>query len=337
MGCATWNENGELVLDIYAIPPEPEDEEEFDDDEHEHTYATIDCGGECDECIALIVDGDVISWPPFHPNCDCELTEGDIEDAEYHESNLHDTVGADRNSRVDDVKWLKESLEKLGFYEPDTRAGESEGDLNPYPNQHLFDAIDKFRKFKKIKETGSVKPGHWTEVKINEALTQPKEVYEYHGATFTKPINVNPNQYAVFDGKAFTVHMGNGHTIKFDAVSGRPDNQDPKYQNVKDGGPIPAGIYVARQEEIQHITTVDAVLGMAAAIGAWPGSEVSWGESRVWLEPSKETNTHGRDDFSIHGGWFSGSNGCIDLTDQINNFIALLEFMGKDLIVKVEY
>ncbi len=59
--------------------------------------------------------------------------------------------------------------------------------------------------------------------------------------------------------------------------------------------------------------------------------------SRVWLEPSKETNTYGRDRFSIHGGWFSGSAGCIDLTSQIDNFVALFGFIGKDLIVNVQY
>ena len=55
---ATWNENGELVIDVYANPPDVgpeittdedfEDEiyEELDDNVPEHTYATIDCGGE---------------------------------------------------------------------------------------------------------------------------------------------------------------------------------------------------------------------------------------------------------------------------------------------------
>ncbi len=270
-------------------------------------------GGECEKCIALIVDGDVISGPPFHPNCDCELTEEDIEEAEYHESNLHDEIGTDRNSGPDDVKWLKESLEKLGFYNPDTRAGESAGQPNPYPNQRLFDAIDDFRKSEKIKETGSVKPGHWTEVKINEALKQPKETCEYHGATFEKPINVNPNQYAVFDGKVFTVHMGNGHTIKFAAMSGKPEYQDPKYQDVKDGGPIPEGTYVARQEELQKRDDYSFIKKYTS----WPGFYYSWGNSRVWLEPSKETNTYDRDAFSIHGGVAPGSNGCIDLTSSI--------------------
>ncbi len=334
---ATWNENGELVLDIYATQePEPEDEEEFDDDEHEHTYATIDCGGECEKCIALIVDGDVLSGPPFHPNCDCKLTDKDIKNARYYKSHLHDAVGADRNCNPDDVKWLKESLEKLDCYEPDSRAGENLGEPNPYPNQRLFDAIDKFRKLKKIKESGSVKPGHWTEIKINEALKQPKETYEYHGATFNAPININSNQYAEFDGKTLTVHVGDGHTIKFDAMSGKPEYQDPKYQDMKDGGPIPEGVYVARQEEIQHITPYGLVAGIADA-GTWPGSLYSWGSSRIRLEPSKETNTYNRGGFYVHGGWEQGSNGCIDLTSSMDEFTKWFESNGQDLIINVEY
>ena len=64
---------------------------------------------------------------------------------------------------------------------------------------------------------------------------------------------------------------------------------------------------------------------------------MSWGNSRVWLEPSKETNTYGRDNFSIHGGMWPGSAGCIDMTSNIKNFVALFEFVGKDLIVEVKY
>ncbi len=71
--------------------------------------------------------------------------------------------------------------------------------------------------------------------------------------------------------------------------------------------------------------------------GKWPGSYYSWGNSRVWLEPSKETNTYGRDNFSIHGGMWPGSAGCIDMTGQIGQFTYWLESTGKDLLVYVKY
>ena len=159
--------------------------------------------------------------------------------------------------------------------------------------------------------------------------------------TFEKPVNVKPGQYAVFDGKKFTLYENDKPIMSWDAVSGKDGYRSPEYQNLKDTGPIPEGAYVARQSELQHITLSDAVLGAPAIvgkqIGSWPGSYYSWGSSRVWLEPSKETQTYGRDDFSIHGGWNLGSAGCIDMTGQINAFTSWLESTGKDLIVHVKY
>ncbi|MDE6478470.1 MAG: hypothetical protein K2L94_04475, partial [Alphaproteobacteria bacterium] len=156
----TWNENGELVLDIYTTSPGAESEtvaEETDEDLEDefdeefegavkHTYKEIDCGGECGGCVALVVDGAVVAGPPFHPNCTCSLSAEAIADAPEHESNLGNPVGPDRNSGPRDVKWLKKALIKLGFYEPDTRAGETSDDLNEYPNQNLFDGINKFQR-----------------------------------------------------------------------------------------------------------------------------------------------------------------------------------------------
>lgn len=334
---ATWNENGELVLDIYAEPPTEETDEELEDeDESEHTYATVDCGGECGGCVALIVDGVVVSGPPFHPHCGCSLSQQDIENAESHKSNLHNEVASDRNADPRDVEWLKKSLEELDCYEPDTRAGESAGNPNPYPNQKLFNAIEKFRKLQKIKERGGVKPGHWTEVKINQELEKKERNKSIENATFEKPVNVKPGQYAVFDGKKFTLYENDKPIMSWDAVSGAKGYQSPEYQSVKDKGTIPEGTYVARQSELQHLSIKNAIIGLADR-GKWPGSSYSWGNSRVWLDPSKETNTYGRDDFSIHGGWFPGSAGCIDLTSNMDNFVALFDYMGNDLIIKVEY
>ncbi len=70
-GDATWNENGELVASIYKHPPETKDNE---NNKAKHTYKEIDCGGECGDCVALVVDGEVVSGPPFHPNCKCSLS-----------------------------------------------------------------------------------------------------------------------------------------------------------------------------------------------------------------------------------------------------------------------
>ena len=71
--------------------------------------------------------------------------------------------------------------------------------------------------------------------------------------------------------------------------------------------------------------------------GTWPGGQPSWGKSRIALEASTSTNTYGRGGFYVHGGWTAGSNGCIDLTENMADFTQWLKKHGQDLIVKVSY
>ena len=125
-------------------------------------------------------------------------------------------------------------------------------------------------------------------------------------------------------------------------MSGRPGYQSSEYQDQKSTGPIPEGTCVARQEQLQFMDLKGLIVGSAVVVkedlgGKWPGSYYSWGNSRVWLEPSKETNTYGRDNFSIHGGMWPGSAGCIDMTGQIGQFTYWLESTGKDLLVYGKY
>ena len=232
----TWNENGELVLDIYAEPPvaetdeeleeyeEDSEESEYEEDEPKHTYATVDCGGECGRCVALIVDGVVVSGPPFHPHCGCSLSPQDIKNAEQHKSNLHGTVAPNRNVDTRDIEWLKKSLTELDCYEPDTRAGESADNTNPYPNQKLFDAIEKFRKLQKIKERGAVKPGHWTEVKINQELEKKQsEKKDMKDIDTNKVSDMKMSDKGIewLKGLEGSVKVNGKHVI-YDDVTGKP-------------------------------------------------------------------------------------------------------------------
>lgn len=332
-GDVTWNEYGELVLEIYKQPPEAKDNS---NNHPKHIYKEIDCGGECGDCVALVVDGEVVYGPPFHPNCKCSLSEEDIENAPEHESNMNNPVGPNRNSEPKDVKWLKDALNTLGFYEPDSRAGETSDDLNEYPNQNLFDAINKFQRERGLSEWG-VKPGHQTETKINNELRhqtkEPKADFEFNGSIFKGPISAKENQYAVFDGKTLAVYEVGEKVAEFAGVSGKPGYQSPEYQNKKDTGPIPKGVYVARKKDFQNRDDY----GQIKKYTSWPGGEYGWGKHRVWLEPSKETNTYGRDGFSIHGGEEPGSAGCIDLTKEMPSFAVWFKKNGKDLIIKVKY
>ena len=240
---AIWNKNGELVANIYKEPPR-------------HTYKEIDCGGECGGCVALVVDGQVVSGPPFHKHCKCSLSQSKIDAAIEQESNMNNIVAPDRNSESADVKWLKDALLQLGFYEPDIRAGETENSINEYPNQNLFNAINKFQREHNLSERGSVAPGHQTEAKINRELKEqtkpPKEDFVYNGNTFSGPIGIIDKQYALFNGTSLSVYEDDKKIAEWPAVSGQPEYQNPQYQNKKEVGPIPAGVYVARKKDLQN-------------------------------------------------------------------------------------
>ena len=129
----------------------------------------------------------------------------------------------------------------------------------------------------------------------------------------------------------------NGEKVaEFSGVAGKPGYQSPEYQNKSEKGPLPAGVYVARKKDFQEIDPVNQAIGWFG-VGKWKGSTMLWGKSRVWLEPAKETNTYGRGGFSIHGGWEPGSAGCIDLTEQMDDFAKWFKNNGKDLILYVTY
>ena len=209
-------------------------------------------------------------------------------------------------------------------------------DIPVHPNCRCWvEEIELDKNGKKIdsKVYKGQKPENKSERQPDNRISQP---------TFEKSVNTKSGQYAVFDGKKFTLYENDKPIMSWDAVSGKDGYRSPEYQKLKDTGPIPEGTYVARQSELQRMLPIDWVVGWSRLLsedlgGKWPGSEYSWGNSRVWLEPSKETNTYGRDDFSIHGGWVPGSAGCIDLTSNMDNFVALFDYIENDLIIRVEY
>lgn len=172
-----------------------------------------------------------------------------------------------------------------------------------------------------------------------ETPKNDKEPQSEKTPTFDKPIDIKADQYAKFDGKTLTIYQNGKVIASWNAVSGKPGYQSQGYQNVKYKGTIPAGTYIARQSELQFYKDISwgdrqrSVIGF----GTWRGGTDSWGNSRVWLEPSKETNTYGRSGFSIHGGIEPGSAGCIDLTSQMDDFTKWFENNGHDLIINVEY
>jgi len=148
--------------------------------------------------------------------------------------------------------------------------------------------------------------------------------------------------YLVFNGKQ--LYMTNGKTpLKgWSAIAGvtpwntgKLINRNTKeYQTNKLEGPPPEGNYMAGAIQTRDQKTDPGVFeviktGFAFTQGKklddnWGSqtnaSSIAWGNHRISIQPTQGTNTFGRGGFYIHGGNIPGSHGCIDLTDQMDDF-----------------
>ncbi len=142
-----------------------------------------------------------------------------------------------------------------------------------------------------------------------------------------------------FDGENLTWFENNQPIWEKKAMSGRDGYQCQEFQNVKDKGPIPKGNWMVKQKDLQNYDDLSGFQKLLATVGRgkWPGGKVAWGNNRVWLTPDKQTNTYGRHNFSIHGGNFYGSSGCIDLTDDMDEFTQRLRRYHKDIPLIIKY
>lgn len=142
----------------------------------------------------------------------------------------------------------------------------------------------------------------------------------------------------LFDGETLFWQEA-GQERKWTAYSDRKGYWSPKFQNLRDKGPIPEGFYQVQQNELQSWDDVNQFSKTFCVIGLgrWPGCRDSWGEQRVWLKPNAHTNVYGRSGFSIHGGNIPGSAGCIDLTHSMNDFTERFRSYGKDVVLEVRY
>lgn len=151
---------------------------------------------------------------------------------------------------------------------------------------------------------------------------------------------VHPQYDLRFDGRKLALRENGKPIVDWPAVSGRPDFQHPKFQSHVDQGPLPQGSYRFSVSDMQRFENTDAYDRLKGRFGGggWPGGQKSWGNYRFWLAPSAGTQTLGRGNFSIHGGYEPGSAGCIDLTDEMDEFADLMQAIGQDQInVEVDY
>ena len=145
-----------------------------------------------------------------------------------------------------------------------------------------------------------------------------------------------------FDGlqlKVYEIRPDNSLSLvtSWDAISGKLGFQSPDYQNLKDAGPIPEGVWEIG--ETQEISLVDDVIGTASfgQAGAWPGGTYAWGSDRAWLSAVGDTDTLERSGFSIHGGIEPGSAGCIDLMENSAEFMEFHRKYGEGAELHVTY
>ncbi|MBR2011788.1 MAG: DUF2778 domain-containing protein [Alphaproteobacteria bacterium] len=266
---------------------------------------------------------------PYHYNGQKPENKDKKEDKNKEKDfSLSGTVSANNTTNEDDVIKLKKNLYKMNYYKPNERS-EPDEMFHKYANTELITAIKDFQRDNNLPITGRISSGDETERVLNTK-------FESHGAKFEYPVNTNKNQVAVFDGKKFTLYEKDKPIMSWDAVSGNKGYQTPEFQSMKDKGTIPEGTYVARQQSLQGITIYGSTVGLVG-VGTWPGGQPSWGKSRIALEASTTTNTYSRGGFYVHGGWTAGSNGCIDLTENLADFTQWLKKHGQDLIVKVSY
>lgn len=149
-----------------------------------------------------------------------------------------------------------------------------------------------------------------------------------------------PKSELKFNGSKLTWINEKGEVAKtWKAVSGMPGYQTGNHQKEPNKGPIPAGIWIVKQSELQHYESEDWIdrLENMTGNGAWPGGEDRWGSHRVWLSPKEGTQTFGRGGFCIHGGKQPGSGGTIDLAGEMNSFNDFFLGTKKDLVLRVEY
>ncbi len=139
-----------------------------------------------------------------------------------------------------------------------------------------------------------------------------------------------------FNGKKADAYRNGVQEFTIPAMSGLPECQSVNDFDKVSCGPIPPGLYTVNKNNAQTISWWDNLLG-EREIGAWPGGRESWGDYRMWITPRAGTNTYGRGGFSIHGGDYPGSLGCIDVTNNTSKLKSFADSCDGDISLRVKY
>jgi hypothetical protein len=134
-------------------------------------------------------------------------------------------------------------------------------------------------------------------------------------------IGVAPESYLVYKDGQLSVHDDNDNEyMRIPASTGQPGVTDP---TLKGKGPIPPGRYWFDPREISPSGRLRNYIG-------------DWGEYRVRLYPTGDTNTYGRTNFFFHGGEKPGSAGCIDIGNADRHLFPQLMKLRGPIYIKVK-
>lgn len=257
--------------------------------------------------------------------------------------------GGSKNPRqIEDVKTLQQKLIDLGYLKTDT--GKPTGYFGNLTNK----ALQRYNSGEKpetptSKDTGKkIKP-------IEKGLPPIKSKAAKNAAkceTGTEQV-LTPGASLYFDGDTLS-WLVDGKAIKsWDATSGLTWKNTPpsdwgkllnrytqnkqEWSKQKNAGPLPEGKYSVgpletRSGQPEEIGPLEAfwykltgqVEDETSANKQFCSktilSRISWGNYRLRITPTGGQKMYNRSDFYIHGGSLAGSHGCIDLTDEMEDF-----------------
>jgi len=184
--------------------------------------------------------------------------------------------------------------------------------------------------------------GRWSFFKDTSVIEEI--VVKANGESWSRQVQ-GRGPFTTFDGSQLVLRTKDGKTRRFRAVSGVVDRlgrTQPHLQGEWNRGPIPEGRYGFNPALIysydRHVAALDKLAGLLGR-GGWRGGRATWGDYRVELIPDPATNLLGRDarGFFIHGGSTPGSAGCIDLCEQIGDFVHAVGTTAGTIDVDVDY